>query len=211
MTCLARGDGLESQRVTSTVSCTRLGLNFIVVTTAAALVRPPLRHWFNPGRPDTLAALTPVLQWPPAERLADRSVRCVASGRSPRGLEAVTATGKTTVGIIAAAYAVARGLWVLIIVPGRDLLDQWWYEKLNRELPALLTAGLGTLGKRRSTITISLSQPYSRPIDGAFFLLVDLDYSLQTRSTTMVHRDSHTLCSRVMTSVFLASRRPMSA
>lgn len=58
-----------------------------------------------------------------------------AAGR--RGVvEAVTGTGKTTVGIMAAADAAARGLRIMIIVPGLDLLDQW-YRKLTSELPAL--------------------------------------------------------------------------
>jgi len=58
-----------------------------------------------------------------------------AAGR--RGvIEAVTGTGKTTVGILAAADAAARGLRILIVVPGLDLLDQW-YRKLTEELPTL--------------------------------------------------------------------------
>lgn len=52
-----------------------------------------------------------------------------------RGIvEAVTGTGKTTVGILATADAVSRGLRTLIIVPGLDLLDQW-YNKLIKDLP----------------------------------------------------------------------------
>ena len=48
-------------------------------------------------------------------------------------IEAVTGTGKTTVGILAAADAFDRGLKTLIVVPGIDLLEQW-YEKLNENL-----------------------------------------------------------------------------
>jgi superfamily II DNA or RNA helicase len=64
-----------------------------------------------------------------------------AAGR--RGvIEAVTGTGKTTVGILAAADAAARGLRIMIVVPGLDLLDQW-YRKLTKELPALSVGRLG--------------------------------------------------------------------
>ncbi|MEH0985726.1 DEAD/DEAH box helicase [Micromonospora sp. CPCC 205556] len=55
-----------------------------------------------------------------------------AGGR--RGVvEAVTGTGKTTVGVLAAAAAVDAGEKVLVLVPGRELLDQW-YEVLRRDL-----------------------------------------------------------------------------
>jgi RNA polymerase primary sigma factor len=40
-------------------------------------------------------------------------------------VEAVTGTGKTTVGVLAAADAVERGEKVLILVPGLELMDQW--------------------------------------------------------------------------------------
>ncbi len=63
--------------------------------------------------------------------------------RGRRGVvEAVTGTGKTTVGILAAADAVARGLNVIIIVPGLDLLDQW-YERLCKDLPSLEVGKFG--------------------------------------------------------------------
>ena len=48
-------------------------------------------------------------------------------------IEAVTGTGKTTVGILAAADAAERGMKTLIAVPGIDLLEQW-HEKLNENL-----------------------------------------------------------------------------
>ena len=43
-------------------------------------------------------------------------------------IEAVTGTGKTKVGIIAAADAIALGNDVLILVPGGTLLNQWFDE-----------------------------------------------------------------------------------
>ncbi len=49
-------------------------------------------------------------------------------------IEAVTGTGKTIVGILAAAEAVAKGNRVLVIVPGLDLLDQW-HDRLRSDLP----------------------------------------------------------------------------
>jgi RNA polymerase primary sigma factor len=58
-------------------------------------------------------------------------------------VEAVTGTGKTTVGIIAAADAIARGLRVLILVPGTDLLEQW-HEKLTKDLPNIQIGKLCT-------------------------------------------------------------------
>jgi superfamily II DNA or RNA helicase len=65
----------------------------------------------------------------------------IKAGR--RGVvEAVTGTGKTTLGILAAADAIARGFKVLIIVPGIDLLDQW-YKNLVKSLTELEIAKLG--------------------------------------------------------------------
>src|SRR3712207_6765167 len=64
-----------------------------------------------------------------------------ANGR--RGVvEAVTGTGKTTVGVLAAAAAVEAGEKVLILVPGRELLEQW-YDVLRPDLP---NAHIGRFG-----------------------------------------------------------------
>lgn len=49
-------------------------------------------------------------------------------------VEAVTGTGKTTLGIVAAAEALSRGLSVLVVVPGIDLLDQW-HRAIREALP----------------------------------------------------------------------------
>lgn len=51
-------------------------------------------------------------------------------------VEAVTGTGKTAVGIMAAAEAVARGLSVVVLVPTIELLEQW-HKTLKRDLPDL--------------------------------------------------------------------------
>jgi superfamily II DNA or RNA helicase len=54
--------------------------------------------------------------------------------RGRRGvIEAVTGTGKTAVGILAAADAIARGRDVLVLVPGTDLLQQW-YDACTKDL-----------------------------------------------------------------------------
>lgn len=49
-------------------------------------------------------------------------------------VEAVTGTGKTTLGIAAAADGVARGMDVLVVVPGIELLEQW-HRAIRRMLP----------------------------------------------------------------------------
>ena len=64
-----------------------------------------------------------------------------AHGR--RGVvEAVTGTGKTTVGVLAAAAAVDAGDRVLVLVPGRELLNQW-YDVLQRDLQGALVGRYG--------------------------------------------------------------------
>lgn len=57
-------------------------------------------------------------------------------------VEAVTGTGKTAVGIVAAADAAARGLRTLVLVPGLELLDQW-HGRLKVELPRLAVGHFG--------------------------------------------------------------------
>lgn len=48
-------------------------------------------------------------------------------------VEAVTGTGKTTVGVLAAGHAIERGLDVLVVVPSLVLLDQW-HDVLSKNL-----------------------------------------------------------------------------
>jgi superfamily II DNA or RNA helicase len=65
----------------------------------------------------------------------------VQAGR--RGvIEAVTGTGKTMVGIIAATDAASRGLKTLVIVPTIDLLNQW-FEKFQQNTKRLILGKLG--------------------------------------------------------------------
>ena len=55
-------------------------------------------------------------------------------------IEAVTGTGKSLVGILAAADALSRGLKVLIVVPGIELQKQW-HDNIKKNLPSV-RAGL---------------------------------------------------------------------
>ena len=49
-------------------------------------------------------------------------------------IEAVTGSGKTDVAIAAAADALRRGRFVLILVPSRVLMEQW-HGRLTQALP----------------------------------------------------------------------------
>ncbi|MDQ2650622.1 MAG: DEAD/DEAH box helicase [Actinomycetota bacterium] len=69
-------------------------------------------------------------------------VRC---GR--RGVvEAVTGSGKTDVAIAAAADALRRGCFVLVVVPSRVLMEQW-FGRLSDALPGRRIGRLGDSGK----------------------------------------------------------------
>ncbi len=57
-------------------------------------------------------------------------------------VEAVTGSGKTDVALAAIEHAVNRGLFALVIVPSRVLMEQW-FERLNAWLPE---AAVGRLG-----------------------------------------------------------------
>jgi RNA polymerase primary sigma factor len=81
-------------------------------------------------------------------------------------VEAVTGTGKTRVGIAAAAWAAERGRRTLILVPTVDLQSQW-YRVLLKALPRVSIGRLGD-GERDSladhTILISTVQScYQNP------------------------------------------------
>lgn len=59
-----------------------------------------------------------------------------------RGIvEAVTGTGKTVVGVVAIAQALAEGRRVAVVVPGRELQSQW-QTTLRRSLPGSVRIGL---------------------------------------------------------------------
>src|SRR5262245_27339061 len=71
----------------------------------------------------------------------DALVHWLRCGR--RGvIEAVTGSGKTDVAIAAAADALRRGRFVLVVVPSRVLMEQW-HHRLTEALPGV---GIGRLG-----------------------------------------------------------------
>src|SRR3954453_3638005 len=75
----------------------------------------------------------------------DALVSWLSCGR--RGIiEAVTGSGKTEVAIAAAADAVRRGRFVLVLVPSRVLMEQW-YGRLVAALPGARIGRLGDNGR----------------------------------------------------------------
>src|SRR4051794_26168580 len=75
----------------------------------------------------------------------DALVHWLRCGR--RGVvEAVTGSGKTDVAIAAAADALRRGRFVLILVPSRVLMEQW-HGRLTAALPAARIGRLGDSGR----------------------------------------------------------------
>ena len=63
-------------------------------------------------------------------------------------IEAVTGSGKTDVAIAAAADALRRGRFVLVVVPSRVLMEQW-HGRLAAALPDARIGRLGDSGKDR--------------------------------------------------------------
>ncbi|MBA2280447.1 MAG: DEAD/DEAH box helicase [Acidimicrobiia bacterium] len=63
-------------------------------------------------------------------------------------IEAVTGSGKTDVAIAAAADALQRGRFVLVVVPSRVLMEQW-HGRLRAALPDARIGRLGDTGKDR--------------------------------------------------------------
>ena len=75
----------------------------------------------------------------------DALISWLACGR--RGvIEAVTGSGKTDVAIAAASDALRRGCFVLVLVPSRVLMEQW-YGRLTAALPDARIGRLGDSGK----------------------------------------------------------------
>ncbi|MGV9710022.1 DEAD/DEAH box helicase [Gordonia sp. NPDC003424] len=112
-------------------------------------------------------------------------------------VEAVTGSGKTEVGIAAAKEAVREGRQVLVVVPSRDLLRQW-FDRLR-------TAGIGGRVGRRgdgfrdtfrecdvliSTVQSSIGPTVKRPHDGALLIADE------------VHRYGADSFSKVLSDVF---------
>ena len=61
-------------------------------------------------------------------------------------IEAVTGSGKTDVAIAAASDALRRGRFVLVVVPSRVLMEQW-YGRLTAAIPEARIGRLGDSGK----------------------------------------------------------------
>src|SRR5436309_5609350 len=61
-------------------------------------------------------------------------------------IEAVTGSGKTDVAIAAVADALDRDRFVLVVVPTRVLMEQW-YGRLNAALPGATIGRLGDSGR----------------------------------------------------------------
>ena len=61
-------------------------------------------------------------------------------------IEAVTGSGKTDVAIVAAADALRRGHFVLVLVPSRVLMEQW-YGRLSAALAGFKIGRLGDAGR----------------------------------------------------------------
>ena len=77
----------------------------------------------------------------------DALVHWLRCGR--RGvIEAVTGSGKTDVAIAAAADALRRGRFVLVLVPSRVLMEQW-HGRLTSALPTARIGRLGDSGRDR--------------------------------------------------------------
>lgn len=112
-------------------------------------------------------------------------------------VEAVTGTGKTTLGIAAAADAISRGLDVLVVVPGVELLNQW-HREIGKALPDVAVGRRGDgnsddfRGNRIlvSTVQSAISSSAPRP-NGSALLVAD-----------EVHRYGALTFSRLLTDTF---------
>ena len=117
-------------------------------------------------------------QLPPTRTLADwasalklrawqqRALTHWAAARHRSVVEAVTGTGKTRVGIAAAAWATSQGTKALVLVPTVDLQRQW-QEEVRRLLPGIrvgLCGGGSHHGFDRHDIVLATVQScYERP------------------------------------------------
>ena len=115
---------------------------------------PPIRQppSVTPAIPSIRTVLDPVTDeefvmpqyyggHPPRDWQREAYVSWRESGLSAT-VEAVTGTGKTTLGALAAALAASHGRETLVLVPSKELLSQW-YAVLCRDLPDLRIGRLG--------------------------------------------------------------------
>src|SRR6476660_8681515 len=93
-------------------------------------------------------------------------------------IEAVTGSGKTDVAIAAAADALRRGRFVLVVVPSRVLMEQW-HGRLTAALPECRIGRLGDSGTdSQATCDVLVATRHSAaaakpvPPDGAGGLLI---------------------------------------
>jgi superfamily II DNA or RNA helicase len=106
-------------------------------------------RWFVVDEPEGLPAVSDtLLEW--AERLGacDWQKRALSawSRHGHRGVvEAITGSGKTMLGVVAARWAVGEGRKALIIVPTLDL-EQQWLERFDR--PEFAEVRVRSLGGR---------------------------------------------------------------
>ena len=104
------------------------------------MIHPP-----EPGPADESDAVDELYRWQ-----LDALISWLRCGR--RGvIEAVTGSGKTDVAIAAAADALRRGRFVLVLVPSRVLMEQW-YGRLTRALPGARIGRLGDAGRDRPEV-----------------------------------------------------------
>ncbi|MGY1709138.1 DEAD/DEAH box helicase [Geodermatophilus sp. SYSU D00758] len=113
-------------------------------------------------------------------RAWQREALAVWERNGRRGVvEAVTGTGKSTVGVLAAAAALEAGEKVLILVPGLELMHQW-HGILCRDLPGI-SVGRGGDGSsddlRRHQIVVSTmhhaGRNYMLPLGTRGLLIAD--------------------------------------
>ncbi|MFC8181391.1 DEAD/DEAH box helicase [Rhodococcus sp. NPDC057297] len=98
-------------------------------------------------------------------------------------VEAVTGTGKTRVGVAAIVNALSMDQRVLVVVPGVELLEQW-YAELKRQLPTVAVGRRGNNHRddfRRSRVLIStiqsaISKGAPRPPDGSLLVADEVHY-----------------------------------
>jgi superfamily II DNA or RNA helicase len=103
-------------------------------------------------------------------------------------IEAVTGSGKTDVAIAAAADALRRGRFVLVLVPSRVLMEQW-HGRLTRALPDARIGRLGDSGRDGPTdcdvlvATRHSAAAYKpEPGDGGGLLIADECHGLGGRT-----------------------------
>jgi superfamily II DNA or RNA helicase len=77
-------------------------------------------------------------------------------------IEAVTGSGKTDVAIAAAADALRRDRFVLVVVPSRVLMEQW-HVRLTAALPGVRIGRLGDSGRTARRRATCWSPPVTRP------------------------------------------------